>query len=131
MEERINEELALLRCSYPALEHVTDGHWVCIPGYPLPPGWGKAVTDVAFQIPASYPGVPPYGIYVPEGLTFNGTKPNNYTEPASNQPPFGGTWAVFSWQPGEKEWRPSSSVRSGTNLLTWVRGFAVRFQEGV
>ena len=70
MEERIQQELALLRQRYPNLEYQEQGQWVRIPDHRLPPGWDRLATDVAFQIPVGYPGTPPYGIYVPVGLTF-------------------------------------------------------------
>ncbi len=102
-----------------------------LPRYPLPPGWNRTETAVAWQIPPGYPGTPPYGIYVPAGLHFNGSRPNNYTEPAGTRPPFGGSWGIFSWQPANGQWRPSTDVAKGVNLLTWVLGFGERFREGV
>lgn len=128
MRERIEEELALLRTVYPHLNH--KDQWVLIPSYPLPAGWSQTVVDVALVIKDSYPGTPPYGIYVPAGLRFKGASPSNYTEPASEQPPFGGTWGIFSWQPEGADWRPTADLSKGANLLNWVQGFAKRFQEG-
>lgn len=130
MEGRIEAELALLRAFYAEVEYEPSGLWVCVRRYPLSPGWSAVETAVAAQLPVGYPGTPPYGIYVPVGLTFQGQRPNNYTEPASAQPPFGGAWGVFSWQPVDGEWRPAATTQAGTNLLTWVRGFAYRFKEG-
>jgi len=130
VEPRIETELALLRSFYVETEYRPEGLWVCVRHYPLSPGWSVAETAVAFQIPVSYPGTPPYGMYVPVGLAFKGQRPNNYTEPASAQPPFGGSWGVFSWQPADGQWKPAATPVAGTNLLTWVRGFAVRFSEG-
>jgi hypothetical protein len=95
------------------------------------PGWNPDVMDVAFQIPISYPGTQPYGIYVPSGLRYLGNAPANYQEPAVNQPPFGGTWGFFSWSPGDGQWRPTSKLIDGTNLLHFVLGFKERFAEGV
>lgn len=130
MQDRINEELAILRKSYPDMEFVPDGQWVMIPAYPLPSGWNRVQTDVAFQIPPQgYPGAHPYGLYVPTGLRFGSTKPNNYTEPANNKPPFSGAWGIFSWQP--EQWNPAANVTAGSNLWTWVKGFSARFREGV
>ena len=97
MQERIDKELALLRRSYPDLEYRAEGRWIRVPAYPLPPGWSFQTTDVAFDIPPEFPGGPPYGIYLPAGLTVNGQRPDNYAEPASKQPPFEGTWGVLSW----------------------------------
>lgn len=130
MQERIEQELALLRGRYADLEYRLEGQWVRIPNYPLPTGWSRSPTAVAFQIPVSHPGTPPYGIYAPVGLTFNGGRPDNYTEPAPTQPPFGGTWGIFSWAPADGEWRPTADPATGSNLLNWVIGFATRFREG-
>ncbi len=130
MEERIEQELALLRSRFPDLEYKEEGRWVRIPSYPVPEGWNRSATGVAFQIPPGHPGSPPYGIYVPGGLMFKGERPNNYTEPASNQPPFGGTWGVFSWAPQDGQWRATADLVTGSNLLNWVLGFADRFREG-
>ena len=96
MEERIERELALLRQRYGGLEYKEEGRWVRIPSYPLPEGWNRSSTEVVFQILIGYPGTPPYGIYTPAGLLFNKEPPNSYTEPASTQPPFPGTWGIFS-----------------------------------
>ena len=130
MNDRISEELDILRQSYPGLEYVPSGQWVRIPDYSLPPGWNRQATDVAFQIPSpGYPGAHPYGLYVPAGILFGGTRPRNYTEPANNKPPFTGVWGVFSWQP--ENWSPAAHISAGSNLWTWVKGFSVRFREGL
>lgn len=132
MQDRIEKELALLRTRHPELEYRADGRWVRIPSYPLPTGWTPQTTDIAFQIPAAFPGGPPYGIYVPAGITFNGQRPDNYTEPAGTQPPFGASWGIFSWSTADGQWRATSEpdpVR-GYSLLSWVNGFADRFREG-
>lgn len=130
MEERIEKDLALLRQRYPDLEYREEGSWIRIPSYLLPERWNRSSTEVAFQIPVSYPGTPPYGFYTPAGLLFNGEHPNNYTEPASTQPPFPGTWGIFSWSPAVGQWRPTADLTTGSNLLNWMRGFADRFREG-
>ena len=131
MNARIEQEITLLKKYYLGLEYREAGHWFRIPNYPLPDGWNKTKTDVAFQVPAAgFPGTPPYGIYTLSGLTFKGSRPENYTDPASAQPPFGGTWAIFSWTVQDGEWRPTADIHSGSNLLNWVRGFSQRFMEG-
>jgi hypothetical protein len=130
MEERIEKELALLRQRYSNLEYKEEGRWIRIPSYPLPEGWNRSSTEVAFQIPVVYPGTPPYGIYTPAGLLFNGERPNNYTEPGPTQPPFPGTWGIFSWSPADGQWRPTVDLTTGSNLLNWVMGFADRFRQG-
>lgn len=131
MKERIEQEIALLKKYFPDLEYSEAGHWFRIPNYSLPEGWNRAKTDVAFQLPpAGFPGTPPYGIYTPSGLIFKVSRPDAYTDPAPAQPPFGGTWAIFSWQPQDGEWRATVDIHSGSNLLNWVRGFSERFKEG-
>ena len=131
MEERIRQELELLRRRFPDLEYILSGHWIKIPRYPLPAGWNETATDVAFQVPIGYPGTLPYGIYVPSGIRFNSTTPGSYSEPAGTQPPFGGNWGIFSWTPADGEWRPMASSGGGSNLLNWVLGFGDRFREGI
>lgn len=130
MDDRIEAELELILQRFPAAEYRAEGRWLRIPQYPLPPGWNRAETDVACQIPAAYPGTPPYGIYVPSGIAFDGTGPANYQDRADNQPPFGGEWGVFSWQPMDNEWRATTNIHEGSNLMNWVLGFAGRFREG-
>ena len=130
MNDRTEAEINLLKQRYPDLAFEENGLWVFIPSYPLPVAWSATSIDVCFQIPTSYPGTPPYGIYVPAGFRHSTGKPKNYTEPASTQPPFPGNWGVFSWSPADGAWKPGSEVSNGSNLLNWVLGFSDRFQEG-
>lgn len=129
MQERIDQELALLRQRYRDVEYRAEGRWVRVPAYRLPADWNWASTDVAFQIPIGHPGTQPYGICVPTGLLFKNQRPDNYIEPADPAPPFGGTWGRFSWQP-DGLWQPAAQIAAGSNLLNWVVGFADRFREG-
>jgi hypothetical protein len=127
MPGRVDEELALLRGRYPGLCFYPQGNWVSIPSYPLPQGWNRQTTDVAFQV--VLPPAAPYGIYVPAGILFQGQRPGNYTEPAPNVG-VPGIWGIFSWQPVEGEWRPATTAAAGSNYLNWVVGFSERFREG-
>lgn len=131
MEARIEQELSLLRLHFPHLEYVTEGRWVKIPSYSMPPEWNRKTTDVVFQIPIGYPGTPPYGFYVAAGVLFKGQRPNNYTEPAGTRPPFEGNWGVFSWLPQDGQWRATADLSTGCNLLNWVFGFGDRLKEGI
>lgn len=131
MKERIDKEIEMLCQRYPKLEFIEDGYWVRIPSYPLLQGWNRFSTEIAFQIPMGYPGTPPYGIYALAGLLFNESKPQNYTEPAPNQPPFSGLWGIFSWSPANGQWHPTADIITGFNLINWVIGFATRFREGL
>ncbi|MGD0072452.1 MAG: E2/UBC family protein [Candidatus Bathyarchaeia archaeon] len=132
MNDRIKDELELLRRSYPTLEYVEAGQWVRIKNYEIPSGlgWNRQTTDVCFQIPAAYPGTPPYGFYVPAGILINATRPESYQEPAQNKPPFEGSWALFSWQVDSPVWLPKADFRAGSNLLNFVRTFKERFSGG-
>ena len=65
---------------------------------------------------------------MPAGILFKGEKPDNYTEPAGSQPPFDGTWGIFSWEAAD--WRGTADPRTGHNLLNWVLGITKRFEEG-
>ena len=130
MQERIEAELELIREQYPDVEYREEGRWALVPSYPLPEGWNRKVTEVAFQISEGHPGAAPYGFYVPDGVLFDGNVPGSYTEPAGNAPPFQGSWGFFSWGEDEATWKPAADVRSGANLLDWVKSFGHRFAEG-
>lgn len=128
---RIAQEIELLKRHYPLLEYNPNGQWILIPEYPLPADWNQETTSVAVKIEPSYPGAPPYGIYVPVGLRYQGSPPNNYREPVDVQVPFDGSWGIFSWSPEDGHWRPTGDLVSGSNLLNWVIGFKKRFEEGI
>lgn len=130
-DERIAAEIELLRGVYPGMRYESTGRWILLPGYALPDGWSATAVDVAFQISASHPGTPPYGVYAPSGLQFRGTAPTNYSDPAANQPPFPGRWAIFSWTPEEGQWLPLADPSKGANLVNWAVGIAQRFRQGV
>jgi Multiubiquitin len=129
-QDRIADELELLRTEYDNLAYEPGQRWVLIPSLQLPGGWSTNATSVAFQIPSAYPGTPPYGIYVPVGLRFGGARPNNYKEPAATQPPFDGRWGLLSWTPSDGRWRATADVTDGANLLFYVGGFRLRFEQG-
>ena len=129
MRERLAQELELLRKLFPDVQYMEDG-WFKIPNHPLPPGWNRANTDVAFLARPGYPGTPPYGIYVPAGIQYQGSVPTNYSEPANPMPAFGGQWGILSWSV-DSGWRPTADLVSGSNLMNWARGIAERFKEGI
>ena len=124
----------MLRKRFSGLNYEPQGHWVLIPNFQLPEGWEPITTSVVFQIQSNHPSTAPYGIYVPSGLMFKGTKPiqqNNYVEPSANKVPFSGIWGMFSWAPVEGQWFPKTDIIGGSNLLNWVLGFSERFREGL
>lgn len=128
MNERIEEEFSLLRGQFSQLEYRDDGHWILIPKYKGPEDiWTESKPDICFQIPPGYPGQKPYGFYVrlPFALKAGG-QINNATP--SSEPPFGGDWLKFSWD--VPDWRATSDLRSGYNLLNWVLSFRGRLDQG-
>jgi len=128
---RIDDELVLLRSRFADTEYRPEGRWVRIPIWNLPAGWSSLSIPLVFLIPVEYPGAPPYGIYVPSGMRFNGNVPNNYTDTAPTQPPFGGTWGIFSWTTQDGVWHAAADLSKGSNLLNWVLGSQRRFEEGL
>lgn len=125
VSERHDAELAMLQDHFSGVEF-REG-WFRIPEYLLPAGWNQRAIATAFKRNPGHPGAAPYGIYVPGGLRVNGKMPSNYAEPASEQPPFGGTWGVLSWQPSA--WSGATEQVVGWSLVDWARGFSVRFSE--
>lgn len=128
---RIAEEVALLRTRFKDLEYKETGQWVRVGGFPFPAGWACPKSDVVFQVPIQYPGNPPYGFYVRSPLRYNGAMPKNYQEPANNRPPFEGEWGFFSWAAQDGEWRATTDLVNGANLLNVLMSFGDRLREGV
>lgn len=126
-EQRLAEEVALLRDAYPALEdrRVDGTHWARIPAYAVPEGWSADSVEVAFQIPIQA-GQAPYAFYVRPSLRLaNGGMPSNYTPAATT--PWGSDFGLFSWAP--VAWMPKATVREGANMLNFARSFAERLKE--
>jgi hypothetical protein len=127
-EDRLAQEVALLRTAYPDLEdRGVDGTlWVRIPAYPVPEGWSAGSVEIAFQIPIQV-GQAPYAFYVRPALRLaNGDAPTNYTPTATT--PWGNDFAQFSWSPVE-QWISRANVREGANMLNFARSFAERLKD--
>jgi len=107
LAERIGRELALIKTRFADAAYEPNGQWMHLPRYVLPQNWNRAVTPIAFQILPAYPGAPPYGFYAPVGIRYVDKVPANYTEPSPTQPPFPGTWGIFSWAV-DGEWRAAA-----------------------
>ena len=131
LEERIKEELEILKSVFPDVEYSPDGHWFLIPEYPFMPKdpvWSPDPMPIAFYPRDGYPGQKPYGIYVPSDVTVEGEKPNNFKESPNVEPPFEGEWGQLSWQP--EQWNPGSNAREGANLNALALTLKERFREG-
>ena len=126
MMDRIEAEVALVRCRFPDLEFRPEDLWARIPGYPIPKAWGHDSTELAFQAPRDIFGQQPYGFWVrPQLVLPGGGPPTNTSGPVST--PFGDGWQQFSWAP--EAWQPGPDPRSGSNLLDFVRSFAHRLAQ--
>lgn len=128
MNERVEQELALLKTVYPALEWHPESFWVRIPSYPLPNGaWDRSEIELAFQMPQNLPGQQPYGFWVRPGLGLaKGGTPTNYVHPVAT--PLGEGWGQFSWSP--ISWQPKAEITAGSNMLNFARSIADRLREG-
>ena len=57
MNERMAQELRLLRTRFPNLDYRDDGQWVLLPGWRVPTTlWDHKHIDICFQIPGGLPG---------------------------------------------------------------------------
>jgi len=127
MNERIEQEVALLRARYPGLQ--VSLPWIRIPGHRLCSGWNHEETDIAFRFPEQYPQNPFYGFHTKTPMRFNGHKPGNYEDAAAAPPPFTDqAWSIFSGNP--EGWSPKADVRAESNVLSWVSSILGRLREG-
>lgn len=126
MEERIAEEIRLLKEKYPSVQYGEGYKWVMIPEFNLPEGYNRKTTRLLFLIPSVYPQAAPDNFYVDSGLKFaNGNQLTSYSEGA--QIPIEGSWGCFSWHP--EIWQPSAEIKNGDNLLTFMRSVNIRLRE--
>lgn len=131
LTERMTDELALLHSRYPEAEFLEDGQWIRVPGFKAPADlWSVQEYDVCFPLKPGYPDVSPYGMYVsPRARTKDGSIPQSYSDEATPPPPFAGEWGKFSVEIAD--WKASSDVIQGGNLLDYVEAFRKRLAEGV
>lgn len=127
MNERLQEELKLIRSEYPSLEFREEDFWARIVDYPLPVAWGREASEVAFQVPRDPFGQEPYGFWVNPFLALPGGGPPSNSSPEAVATGFGAGWQQFSWSP--EGWQPGPTASAGSNLLDFVRSFARRLAE--
>jgi Prokaryotic E2 family E len=126
MMERVEAEVALVRCRFPDVEFRVEDLWARIPAYALPEGWGRASAELAFQVPRDVFGQQPYGFWVRPPLALpGGGPPTNTSGPVATA--FGDGWQQFSWAP--EIWQPGPDPRCGSNLFDFVQSFAHRLAE--
>jgi len=131
MDERLEQELTLLRKYFEDTAIDDKFRWIKIPNYNLPTGigWNRETIDVCLEVKPGFPGASPYGIYVPSDLRFNGLEPKDWQSSANNCPSFPGKWGMLSWTPVDP-WLPGSDITTGSNLLNFVLSFKDRFLAG-
>ena len=128
MSERWEQELELLRASWPELDRRDqDGQrWCRLPSYKVPAPLRPTTVEVAFRIP-TLPGEAPYGFWVRPGVELvAGGSIQNYSYPATT--PWGDDWGQFSWS--AVAWAPKENVRAGSNMVNFVRSFVERLAQG-
>ena len=104
-----------------------DGmHWIRVNFLKTPNGWSPNEIPVVFSVTEGYPGVQPYGFFVPVGLTPTGHIPVKSDVSSLNA--FKGEWRFLSWT--SENWIATHDITSGSNLWNWVRSFVGRLQEG-
>ncbi|HOX05897.1 MAG TPA: E2/UBC family protein [Planctomycetota bacterium] len=127
MDERLRNELEMLKQSYPGVQYDERQRRVTIAGFPMPPGWNRATTTLVFSLPVTYPETSPDNFYVETGLRLaSGEKPDNYTEDGGSPIP---GYGVFSWHP-KGAWRCATPIEAGDNLVTFVRHILWRLRAG-
>lgn len=133
MNERVRNEIDLVRQKYPDLQHGNNLDWVFIPEYPLPKNiYNRSSTKFFFLIPNVYPNSGPDNFFVESGFRlFDGSLPNSYNEgstPTGHSLPVPGTWGWFSWHP--EKWQPAAVIEEGDNLLAFFKAVNIRLREG-
>lgn len=94
---------------------------VTLHNVPLPPGWNRPTTDVAFVVPAGYPQAAPDTFYVNPGLALahGGVPQNTGQNPVPGVAP---DWLWFSWHP--QSWNANRD-----NLSTYANVVRRRLAE--
>jgi hypothetical protein len=119
------QEIEILRRKYGPVEHGPNLDWIRFKEFPFPPGWSCQTTDLLVIIPPGYSATPPDNFYVRNGLRLaSGTMPSNYSE---NQSVLGNSWGQFSFH--AEAWKPSTDLKNGDSLLTFMLGVERRLQE--
>ncbi len=125
MNERVRQEIELLRTKYPNLQRGEKLDWVLLPDYPLPAGrYNREKTKLFFLITSGYPLTAIDNFFVEAGLLFangQGGIPayREGSTPSGAPLPVPGNWGWFSWHPNA--WRPAATIEGGDNLLTFLR----------
>lgn len=126
LEKRLDAEEPLVHQAFPGATIDRAGLLVVIPDHDLPTGWSHEETDVAFQIPASYPAGQPDNICARPDLTLrSGSAPGNSQGVQTHGDR---QWLQLSWHI-DGGWHPTADPARGDNLVTYALGALARFEE--
>ena len=127
MDERLEEELTLLRGRWPDLDYDEDGRWVLLPDYSMPGPIEQDEAVVCFQVHRRHPQQAPYAFWVRKPIELTSGQPFDNVKDGSD-PPFEGDWLQFSWR--LENWKPGPTPKEGTNLVNWAHSFHNRLKDG-
>ena len=124
MNERVRQEVELLKAQFPDLKHGDKFDWVLIPNLALPAGrFTRTSVSVLFAIPVGYPQTGPDNFFTEADLRLIGDAMapafNLGSQSSSGPAPIQGTWGWFSWHP--QSWTPTAIIEDGDNLMGFVR----------
>jgi Prokaryotic E2 family E len=91
--------------------------WIMLPRFPIAPRLGRASCAVLIKLPAAYPSVPPYGVFIDRDLELDD---HYYPESGGFNQHADQGWAWLCLHPHAKDttaWQPGRSVAEGDNLL--------------
>jgi hypothetical protein len=115
---RVEDEALLLGLHFGEVEYDDQaGSWIMLPRFPLSPRFDRKSCAMLIELPAAYPAVPPFGVFVDCDLTLlDHYFPDAGTlNPHANQ---GWAWLCLHARRGDiGSWRPSARVIEGDNLL--------------
>jgi len=126
LSSRLDNEEPLLLRAFPSARLDRGERTVLVPDHKLPVGWSHDVTDVLFVFPDNYPaGCPDNVCTRPDLRLANGQMPENNQ---GIQQYAGQEWLQFSWHI-DTDWQPLASAAQGSNLVTYLIGALVRFDD--
>lgn len=99
----LDRHLRMLAKAY-RVDVSSDGFWIVVHRFRLPPGYNMAEISILVQIPHDYPVTPPgfpNGLFVPQGLRFRNSGLTHVHEDAT---PGWGSWAWLCYR--DLDWNP-------------------------
>ena len=125
VNDRLKQEVEMLKQRYPLLQHDDLYTWVLVPKLKLPVGrFNKEETPVLFSIPVGYPSTGPDNFFIDNDLRLkdgsNAPAFNAGAQSSTGPARTPGNWGWFSWHPNS--WTPNAEIEKGDNLITFMKG---------